>query len=128
MKLDLDCIRDILLCVEESVGFMDLLEFQYEEGVLNDLPHLNGYDEETIMYHVKQCSESGLLSGVQFFLDGSAIVSDLSPRGHEFLSNVRSDTNWRKTKEVAQKVGSASLNAVEQIAAKILSELISGHF
>jgi len=128
MKLNLDCIRDILLCVEESIGFMDLMQFDYGENKLNQLPHLEHYDEETIMYHIKQCSEAGLLSGVQFFLDGSAIVMDLTPHGHEFLANIRSDTNWNKTKEIAQKAGSTSLSVITQIAAKVLSELITGRF
>lgn len=65
---------------------------------------------------------------MNYFDAGDMItISDLSPEGHEFLNNIRDDTNWHKTKEVAGKIGSFSLNMLSQIATNIVTSLINTH-
>ncbi|MTW37801.1 DUF2513 domain-containing protein, partial [Streptococcus pneumoniae] len=58
-------------------------------------------------------------------LDLSAIIIDLSPEAHEFLANIRQDTKWNKTKSIASKVGSFSLNVLKDISIEVISKVIS---
>lgn len=50
------------------------------------------------------------------------------PEGHKFLSDIRNDNNWSKTKEVAKNIGSTSISAFKDIASQVVAELISKHF
>nr|WP_242851552.1 DUF2513 domain-containing protein [Clostridium sp. DMHC 10] len=67
------------------------------------------------------------MTEVSWFLGGNCLIHDLSPYGHEFLANIRSDTNWSKTKEIASKVGSFSLDALSKIAVSVVTSLIKGN-
>jgi hypothetical protein len=124
MKLNPDCIRDILFTIEEQSDFCTSMLYSpsnNHEKFLN----LKKYTSNEVLYHMKQCEYSGLIIVSNWLLDPGVVIDDLTPKGHEFLANIRTDTNWNKTKEVAQKVGSDSLNILTQIAAKVISNLIT---
>lgn len=114
MRLDPDCVRDILFCIEENSGFNKSIAI---EKVCEDL----NYPEDKIKYHIKQCELSGYLIGVIWYLDGFGYISDISPIGHEFVANIRSENIWKKVKEKALDVGSFSLNTLAQIAVNLIS-------
>lgn len=121
MKLNPDCIRDILIAVESETTLTQFVRFSPK--LLPD--NLSHYSSEEVMYHVKQCELSGLFGGkVTWFINGDCLVQYLSPSGHQFLSNIRSENNWNKTKEIAKNVGSESLSAIKDIAAGVIASLI----
>ncbi|WP_217077715.1 DUF2513 domain-containing protein [Clostridium baratii] len=120
MRLNPDCVRDILFTVEDNTGFCNPMRYDAN----SEYEILKSYSSQEILYHIKQCELSGLLTKVSWFLNGDCLIYDLSPYGHEFLANIRSNTNWNKTKEISKKVGSTSLNVLSQIAANVISELI----
>lgn len=120
MKLNPDCIRDILLLVEDSTSLDDYLDISPE-----DLPeNLTNYSPKEVMYHIKQCEMSNLLLVASWYLDGSCMISYLTPCGHQFLADIRQDTNWNKTKAIAKSVGSDSLDVLKQIASGVIATLI----
>lgn len=125
MRLNPDCIRDILFTVEEKTGFASYMMYSAKD---NNFPLLSKYSREEVLYHIKQLELSGLLTKVSWYLNGGCMIHDLSPLGHEFLADVRSDTNWNKTKDIAKTVGSTSLSAIKEIATNVLSELIKSKF
>jgi|LGVF01.2.fsa_nt_gb hypothetical protein len=121
MKLNPECIRDILLDIEDFTNLNKPFVYQvpYKEET-----RLSTYDKETALYHIKQCELSHFFTGVNWFMDGGCMIRYLSPSGHQFIADIREDNNWNKTKEVAKSVGSNSLDALKQIAASIISSLI----
>ena len=122
MKLNPDCIRDLLLDVEAKSTF-DNVVIYYEE---TDEPLFNKYGVDTVFYHIRQADYAGFFIGeVTYTFDLSAIIIDLSPEAHEFLANIRQDTNWNKTKSIASKVGSFSLNVLKDISVGVVSKVIS---
>ena len=123
MRLNPDCIRDILLYIESQTD-SEIDSVEFEELIDN----LTDYDENTLHYHVNQISKSDLVDSVFYADDKPLFISDLSPEGHEFLSNVRSNTNWNKTKEIAKNVGSSPINSLKEIAVSVISELIKSQF
>jgi hypothetical protein len=122
MKLDPDCIRDILLTVEEHVGFAQYLDYPVEPP--GKYKRLAKYPLETVLYHIQQCELAGLVTKVYWYLGMTCSVDVLSPKGHEFLADIRNDTNWAKTKTIAAEVGSFSLDALKSIASSVISDLI----
>lgn len=123
MKLDPDCIRDILLALEsicDTGHYFDSRE---------DIEKISGnYSKEKIAYHTRQCDMAGMLYGFRYCIDDEWEVSDLTPKGHEFLANIREDTIWNNVKTVSSKVGSKSLGAISQIASAVVTEIIKSQF
>lgn len=125
VKLNVDCIRDILLTVEENTDFSDNFHYSVDEHPNSMYQYLSKYTYDEIIYHVSQCEKSDLISDVSYSDDGEIFtVQDLSPKGHEFLANIRAKTIWNKTKSIAKKVGATSLNAFIQISSNVITEII----
>jgi len=120
MKLNPDCIRDILLAIEEDCSFRSTFQFPGNNN------RLSSYSEDEVLYHIKQCELSDLVYKVTWFIGGSCCVKDLAPSGHQFLADIRSENIWSKTKITAAKVGSSSLNTLVSIASSIVAGLVKG--
>ena len=52
MRLDLDCIRDILLTIEENTGYNEHITLSERNIITYDL--LKEYDSKKVMYHIIQ--------------------------------------------------------------------------
>lgn len=136
MRLNLDCVRDILFCVEDNTGlrkschFVDsgLEKAAMFVGSATETPDyeqklLKKYDNDTLIYHLNYCVEADLLAEAEGNGLYNIVISDLTPRGHEFLSNIRNNSNWEKTKDVGSKIGAFGLN----VAAKIAEGVATAH-
>lgn len=119
MKLNPDCIRDILFVVENNATYSNDVS---EETIFKELD--SKYPREEILYHVRQCEHSGLFLQVVHYFGGFSI-QDLSPYGHQFINDIRQDNNWSKTKEIAKSVGSFSLDVLKDISSQVITNLIS---
>lgn len=125
MKLNPDCVRDILLKVEEIPDVHHHWTFD-TQNIPKIFPQ---YTTDEVMYHLRQCELSG------FFINTSHNITyenftvlDLSPSGHQFLNNVRENSIWNGVKGVAAKVGVSSLDALMQIATNVITQLIKAQF
>lgn len=114
MKLNPDCIRDVLLAVEENTGFHTVMEI--DEYNYTQYQQLKKYKYEEVAYHIVQCNLNGYFTDFSATIDDSYMIVDLSPKAHEFIANIRSDTNWKKIKGKALMVGSFSLSVLADIA------------
>lgn len=119
MKLNPDCIRDILFVVENNATYSNDVS---EETIFKELD--SKYPREEILYHVRQCEHSGLFLKVVHYFGGFSI-QDLSPYGHQFINDIRQDNNWNRTKDIAKNVGSFSLDVLKDISSQVISTLIS---
>ena len=131
MKLNPDCIRDILLWLEENQemesGYDNFLTGQVSEVSSTKIAQcLPTYSAEDILYSVKQMIYSGLLNARLLTTNDAQIylVQDITPEGHKFLGNISSDETWQKTKSTASKIGAATLDTLGKISANIVAELI----
>lgn len=138
MRLNLDCVRDILLCVEENsnlytpcvfieFGSPALAEFRSNDDAVPpyQLALNSKYGNEELIYHVKYCSTANFITEVRYLDNDMLCIDDLTPQGHEFLANVRNDSVWNKTKAAAVKLGVSSIPALLDIASKIVTTLIT---
>lgn len=124
MKLNPDCVRNILLTAENEIGYSQDMRYSAE----SDYKLLNQYSSDEVFYHIDQCEMSGLIVNVSRTMDRVYYIRDISPSGHEFLANIRSDNIWNKTKDIAKKVGSISLHSLTKIAISVVASLIKDQF
>lgn len=122
MKLNSDCIREILIAIE-SMEYNSV----YTIEILNTLLPNYSYDE--LQYHCSQLLDGGFIKAISINVMGSispkiSRITDLTFLGHQFLADIRSDTTWNKTKEIAKNVGSESLHALKDIAVGVVSSAI----
>lgn len=102
MRLNPDCIRDILLTLEDVSKPNSII---FSSNLYND-KRLSKYTIEEFTYHLQQLIWSGYIKVPDKYksLDNELIVNDLSPEGHAFISNIRENTNWNKVKKLAKKL------------------------
>ncbi len=120
MKIDNECVRDILFTIEEETNF-DKGCFMI--GAAKKYERLKKYDEQgKILYHVRYLAMKGMI-----YLPNQSIKNtyDLTPEGHEFLANIREDNNWKKIKNVSSNIGFASLKVVSAIAEGVATAAIN---
>lgn len=125
MKLNPDCIRDVLLKIEELQtmdNYGNLSTLQHTQ--LLQPPLTDKYAENDINYSVKQLCDSGYIQAIpKKYLHGNDLwlIKDISPLGHEFLQNTRDNTVWSSAKEKAKAAGSVALDVIAQVAAGIIA-------
>lgn len=123
MKLNIDCLRDIMLYIENRpVNTSTTL------GALVDA--LPKYSEDDVYYCCIKLNEAGFLdvkTAPLMLSHGPGIKSihEITFYGHEFLENIRTDDNWSKIKNVAGKLGTYSLQMISSIATEIITSKIS---
>lgn len=125
MKLNPDCIRDILLDIEENTT----INTAWKYDSCNPSGRMSRYDKFEIAYQARYCADARLISG--FSVGGnsdSVFAIDLTPDGHAFLANIRNDTFFNKVKDIAKELGLNSLNDLTQIAFNCAALLIKAHF
>lgn len=122
MRLNPDCIRDILFAIEELSTYDSLLT----SNQLQETKFLSKYSNDEILYHLNQLYLSGyiLAPTKHKLIDQTFYVSDLSPIGHEFISSVRNDNNWNKVKKIGKQVGTETLSSLRSIAEGVISSAI----
>ena len=120
MKLNPDCIRDILLYVEENTTYRKACSIH--PSFCNEI--FPNYTSDEVMYHVNQCEMSGYFAKTSSDLDGNITISCLSPIGHQFIDNTRNENVWNDVKQVSETIGSKSLSALSQIASGVITTLI----
>lgn len=139
MKIDLDCVRDVMLCAEDNTGlhqhcyFIDysLNASRIFVGDLVETPEYQAalekrYDNEKLLYHLRYCIESDLLVFDKSKGLYQMWICDLTPKGHAFLANIRSKSIWNKVKGLVSKVGSNGVDVVIEIAKAVAVETAKG--
>ena len=85
------------------------------------------YDEKDIFYSLFNLEQAGFIDAVSMNADGGVyafFVNYITFSGHEYLASIKDNKNWKKTKEIAGKIGTFSLNVVEKIAEGVAVALL----
>lgn len=123
MKLNPDCVRDILLALEiienDELSFSEYSELKSKFNVLEK------YSESELRYHVRQCKLSGLFEGYLEDIIGHTTIKDLSPKAHQILAQIRDDTFWSKLKKrLIDNAQGFSIDLILKLASSITLSLI----
>ena len=130
MKLNLECIRSVMLTLESELSFADNGDCLTKNDVA--LEHLcellPEYQKEDIFYSLFNLDQAGYLRISVHWGNGSVyecIVNYMTYNGHEFLNEIRDDKRWNKVKSITTTIRNYSLSAVSSIAEGVTSAAIS---
>lgn len=115
MKLDYDLIRNLLLRIEDKTD--GVTNFYYQDIVGN---HFTTVPTSAVEYHIKFLYDSGF---VQCPRSSHLHIIDITPKGRDYLDNVRNVDIWEKTKDKANSLGPVTLDVIKELA----KSLILGH-
>ena len=141
MRLNFDCVRDVLMCIEENTGLRKYCYF-VDTGLSPAAQWLDNettpaeyqqklskrYDNDTLIYHVHYCLDAGLAVKSDNGSSYQIFVSDLSPDGHEFLAKIRDESQWGSVKKGLSAILKYSLSAISSVAEGVTSAAISSYF
>jgi len=103
MKLDRDCVRDILLAIEEHQGLNEqTFVSKFVQTHFGDK-----YSPDQSLYTTIKLFESGFINGRPIKADGGIhefVIYDLSPDGHAFIENIRDPEVWKATKKHVEHI------------------------
>lgn len=120
MKLNQDCIRDLLLYLEESLKLNDYLSISNIS--------LKNYSSEELLYTTDKLYEAGYLKCSRKVYDNTDLmifVSSITYTGHQFLDNIRDDKVFAKTKSILSGFKSVSIEIISETASKVITNLIN---
>ena len=98
MKLNHDCVRDVMLFIEEHLTYGHYMDFSAVE--------IKDYSREELLYAADKLLEADYLNGSRKSYIGSNMpdirITSITWAGHQFLDNIRDDGVWKDTKKLYQ--------------------------
>ena len=135
MKLNYDCIRDTLLCIEsiDTIIEDESGEIFCQEITLNDLVDAmkkkkKKYSKKEIYYTLIMLCKAGYIDISEDWADDSlnnCCVNSLTFTGHKFLDTIRDNKEWHFTKGILSKFASVSVPMIENIAIQVITNLVN---
>ena len=121
MKLNHNCVRDLLLYTEEH------LEYGYYIKVSE--AQINSYSQYEIIYAADKLLEAGYIVGdKRVTMDSKGIpqidITSITWSGHQFLDNIRDNKVWEHTKGILSKFSSVSIGVISNVASQVISNMV----
>lgn len=127
MKLNPDCIRDILLYLEEN---LKISENEFSSITFQKIKcDLSNYSEDDIFYSIYNLKQIRYIEGnikdvgeMKMYI---CEIQNITWNGHQFLNTIRPTSVWEATKLGASKLGIMSIQALSTIAMKVAEAIVT---
>jgi len=128
MELKADCIRDVLLYLEENLT----LNISKGKFSIIDLEQLYSgvsekYSKEDIWYSVYNLHQIRFIEGRINDAAGQKMfyceIQNITWNGHQFLNNIRPLSIWEATKIKAKQIGGMSIGALSMVSMSIVQAI-----
>ena len=121
MRLDIDCVRDVMLELEGfPIGSFHVSSFKES---------IEKYGYDAVVYTLTKLIEADFINaGGDRTMDGLfhiGSIVDLTFQGHQFLEAIREKSVWLKTKSILSRIGASGFSLVSQVATSILTDAAS---
>ena len=120
MKLNQDCVRDLLLYLEENLILNDFLSIENIS--------LKDYSTEELLYTADKLYEAGYINCSKKIYDNTdliILISSITYTGHQFLDNIRDEKVFAKTKSILSGLKSVSIEIISETASKVITNIIN---
>lgn len=126
MRLNYDCVKDVLLYIENRIEFKNLSlgvlkSIDWNEIAKNE-DLLSSYTEEEIRYTLIYLYENGFLHTSKYYKNSnnkhiiSFEIDNLTPPAIEFINTIREPEVWDLTKEKLKSVKNITLKIITDVA------------
>lgn len=120
MKLNHECIRDLLIYLEDKLLLTSSL-------CANDI-EIAPYESTDIIYATARLSDAKYIETSQISYSHDTIptihIQSLTWDGHKLLDSIRDDNVWKKTNSVVTQFSSVSIRIIEDISNRIIEKMI----
>ena len=128
MKLNPDCMRDILFYLEEHLSISEELEFE-EISMYALAQHLD-YPIQELADTLVILTEAGYIISIRN--DNDDRIADLDVYritydGYQFIETIRPEPVWAKVKSTGKHIGSFSIDVITRVATTVLTSMINGY-
>lgn len=120
MKLEQECTKDILTAIEEHSGYGIKTIYPDQMMSLRDK-----YRDMKIRYHIVQASKAGLIELSKIDDLNRMYIADLTPAGHKFLFNIRSNSFLYKIKNHLFSIVSKSVPHAIKLAFSLIQDIFN---
>lgn len=121
MRLNYDCVRDVLLTLESELQFNENLE--YPDINLNQLCDLmDNYSKQQIAYTSLKLIEADYICANPLSADCSIydiLYSSITFAGHQYLDSIRDTSVWNKIKKSSKGF---TFDLIKKLAEKYILE------
>lgn len=135
MKINPDCIRDVLLYLEENLSYNHETKSSIEHNsitihkISEDL-YKKGYEIDDVNYSIEKLIEIRYITpATELRGHNKSIlycpISDITYSGHMFLDTIRPKSIWDATTTKAKQIGGMSIHSLSIISTSIMQGLAS---
>lgn len=121
MKLNHDCVRDLLIFLENNLTYQNIYW-------ISDI-ELSDYSHDDLLYTAEKLYEAGYIDcNIIKTLSSNQpqiLIKEITWNGHELLDNIRDNSVWTKIKKKISGFASVSLPIINSVGASIITDLIS---
>ncbi|MGL9971348.1 DUF2513 domain-containing protein [Enterococcus sp. DIV1420a] len=97
MKLNHDCVRQVLIDIEENMTAHDIIT----SNIFEEFKSYKKFGEDQFSYTLAKLKEAGFITAFDTTADGAInvflTINSITWEGHKFLDTIQSDTVWNKT-------------------------------
>lgn len=124
LKLNHDCVRDLLLTIEELDSRTQWVPIEE----IADRSNLSrkGYTLDELSYTAVCLTDRDYIKAEITFEGGT--INRLTMDGHNFLDNIRDPFVWKETKKAASKLTSVSIGMLSEISIGFIKKLVANSF
>lgn len=121
MRLDQDCVRDLLLELESKLSFNQPIFIDD----FKELETVSSYGYEISVYALLKMIEAKFVNANVTYAGDEIYqlaISSLTWDGHQFLDTIRDHEVWKETKAATKKLSSVSLSIISTLATEFLKK------
>lgn len=133
MKLDSDCMRDVMLKIElmQDIAIDEENNVSFEPLWIDTLYEaLSQYAKKDIFYALYNLDQAGYVSTNLITGDNATVVyaiNYITYEGHNFLDKIRDPKAWKYIKTAGSAIGNFSLSVINQIANGVTTAYIDSY-
>lgn len=121
MKLDLDCIKDVMVFLEDNLTDDNAF-------VPNQIyESLEKYSYEDVEYTVKALLSEKWIAGIVQEIGGLYIVKSITPDGHNYLNAIKDESIYKIIKKHFATAGTSTLSFLTVIIKDVLVKYTDKH-
>ena len=115
MKLNQECVRDLLIYLEDNLGY-------HKRLYVCDIK-LKDYSSNELLYTAEKLKEANFLNcfgGIYSKCNLPLSVDSITYQGHQFLDTIRDENVWSNAKSKIKAVASVTLPILQDLCTSYL--------